>query len=153
MATPIILYARDGKPLLTTPTPWGEVLLSAEPTRVYGNFKSATNSGIQIQSVASASEGQSLFITDFLVSITKKQGAFVTLRLFDGTNIVNLAVIDCDVAANIPMSPNGRTIGWSNADFQLVTDTAGQAATCTVWYVVVTGSQVLSYSKWSSLRG
>lgn len=153
MATPVILYSPNGKPLLIGGTPWGDVQMAVEPIRVYGNFKAATNSGVQTQTVIGCPSGQALYVTDIVLSASKTANATVTVRFHDGTNTENIVVMDVSDKGNqLSMHPQGRTLGWEGAYIQLVTDTALQAATMTVWYVRVKGEYVLSYAKWSSLR-
>ena len=155
MATPVILYDKNGKPLLTHMTPWGNALLTVEPSRVFGWFKSVTNAGEQIQTVVGCSAGQALFVTDIVISANKTAGSTLTVRFYDAaTNTVNIYVADtAESTVNVAIHPQGRTIGWNGAYIQLVTDTVQQAATCTVWYTKVKGALALSYAEWNSLRG
>ncbi|MCK5644242.1 MAG: hypothetical protein KAJ19_25815 [Gammaproteobacteria bacterium] len=147
------LVGPDGKPLLTHITPWGTTLLTVEPSRVVGFFKAVTNSGVQIQTIVSCGAECALFVTDIVVTATKKAGATVVVRFHDGTNTENIVVLDVNERGNyIAIHPQGRTLGWDDAAIQLVTDTAGQDATCTVWYNVVHGDSVLSYAKWNATR-
>ena len=149
------LVAPDGTPLLTAPSPWGQVLLTAEPTRIYGNFKAVTNSGIQTQDVVSCGSGQALVVTDIVLSAAKTANATATVRFYDSaTNTENIVVMDVNDKGNqFAIHPAGRTLGWEGASIQLVTDTLLQAATCTVWYVRITGDLVIPYAKWAAIRG
>lgn len=153
MSTPVILYGPSGKPLLVGESPWGDVLLTAEPARLRGSFKAVTNSGIQTQNIVNCAEGCALFVTDIVLSAGKTALSTLTLRFYDGTNVENIVVSDtAEAPLNLAVHPQGRTLGWSGAYIQLITDKAGQVATCTVWYVMVKGSLVLPYAKWASMR-
>lgn len=153
MATPVILYGPDGKPLLVGKTPWGDVQLVVEPVRIQGHFRAVTNAGVQTQTVVSCPAGQALYVTDILLSANKTPGSTVTLRFYDGTSSENIFVADtAEGTVNIAIHPSGRTLGWNSAYIQLITDKANQAATCTVWFVRVTGVYVLPYAKWSAMR-
>lgn len=148
------LVAPDGVPLLTGKTPWGSVLLSVEPIRLAGFFKAVTNSGIQTQTIAACPEGLALYVTDVVLSASKQANATVTVRFYDGTNTENIVVMDVNDKGNqMALHPSGRTLGWEQGAIQLVTDTLGQAATCTVWFARITGELVIPYAKWISLRG
>jgi len=154
MATPVILYGANGEPLLTQDSPWGNVLLTAAPPRLYGQFKAVTNSGEQTQTVIGCGDNQALFVTDVLLSANKTALSTTTLRFYDGTNAENIFVADtAESTVNLAIHPQGRTLGWNSAYIQLLTDKAAQTATCTIWYVRIKGSLVLSYSKWNALRG
>lgn len=155
MATPVILYDSKGKPLLTHITPWGSVLIAAEPPRIFGWFKAVSNSGVQTQTVVDCLKGQALFVSDILLSAGKTALSTVTLRFYDAaTNTENILVADtAEGTLNVAINPSGRTLGWSGAYIQLLTDKANQVATCTVWFTRVTGDLVLSYSKWNAMRG
>lgn len=148
------LVAPDGTPLITGSTPWGNVLLSIEPIRLRGFFKAVTNSGIQTQTIVPCPSGTALYVTDTVLSASKTANALVTVRFFDGTNTENILVMDVNDKGNqMELHPAGRTLGWEQAAIQLLTDTGGQAATCTVWFARITGDLVLSYAKWNALRG
>ena len=155
MATPTVLYGANGQPFTSFAAPYGEILLTATPPRVYGVFKAATNSGEQTQTVVNCPSGLAIYITDIVISANKTNGSTVTVRFYDGTNTENIMVADSsEGTVNLAMHPAGRTLGWDGAYVQLVTDTGGQAATLTVWYNRVFGkNMVQSYSVWNSLRG
>ena len=148
------LVAPDGKPLLTGETPWGNVLLTVEPIRLSGFFKAVTNSGVQTQTIVPCPAGLALYVTDIALSASKQANATVTVRFYDGTNTENMVILDVgDKGAQMALHPAGRTLGWDGGYIQLLTDTIGQAATCTVWFARITGDLVMSYAKWNSMRG
>lgn len=148
------LVAKDGTPLLVHETPFGEVLVTTEPSRAVGWFKAVTNSGVQTQTIVNCSKGFALYVTDIVVSADKTALSTLTVRFYDGTNAENIYVADtAESTLNIAIHPAGRTLGWDAAYIQLITDTANQAATCTVWYNIVKGNFVMSYAKWNALRG
>jgi len=154
MSTPVILYSPNGKPLLAGSTPWGDVGMAIEPVRVFGNFKAATNSGVQTQTVVACPSGQALYVTDIVLSADKTALSTATVRFYDGTNTENIVVLDtAEIAQSLAIHPAGRTLGWDGAYVQLVTDAAQQAATLTVWFVRVSGDFVLPYTKWAAERG
>ena len=153
MGTPAILYGTNGKPLLTNKTPWGEVLLTAEPARMLGAFKAATNADVQTQTIAECPAGQALFVTDIVLSANKTPASTVTVRFYDGTRSESIVVADsAEGTVNLSIHPQGRTLGWDAAYVQLVTDTLNQDATCTVWYIRVIGDLVVGYAKWNTMR-
>ena len=148
-----LIIGPNGKPVIVGDTPFGQVQLAVEPMRVLGNFKAATNSGIQTQSVVLCPNNQVLFVTDVVLTANKTNGSTVTVRFFDGTNAENIIVADSsENTVALAVHPQGRTIGWKGAAIQLLTDTGGQAATLTVWYVRIKGHWVIPYAKWISKR-
>lgn len=149
------LVAPDGTPLLTGKTPWGSVLLSVEPIRLLGFFKAVTNSGVQTQTIVPCPSGTALYVADVVISASKQANALVTVRFYDAaTNAENIVIIDVNDKGNqLSIHPAGRTLGWEGAYIQLLTDTIGQAATCTVWFSRITGDLVLPYAKWIAMRG
>ncbi len=134
------------------PSPFnGEpVLVTTTVALAHGTFKSATRSSNGTTIITAPEGGGRILLTDLLVSTDKTAMSDVTIRFTDGSDTVNIMVVDSvNAPAAFGLGFTGRWEGWKDARVEMVT-TGAVTATITVGYVKLkTG---LVFSVWDSLR-
>jgi hypothetical protein len=132
-------------------TPFGSVLTTITPDKLYAHFKSATRTGAGTTIIVQPRSGEAIALTDFIISGEKKAGT-LTLQFTDGTNTINIAVIPLvDAPANFAIPFVGRWMGWRDARISMITDVVANV-TVSCGYVRVPSEHTLSYAEWDALR-
>jgi len=129
------------------------ILVTSSYQAVFGNFKTATNAGVQTQTVIEAKGDGAIFLTDLIISTDKTNNSITTVRFYDGTYTENICIFDSSNApVNLAIPFNGHWQSWAGANFQLLTDTIGQSATIAVGYYHIKWQDALRYAEWNAKR-
>jgi len=134
------------------PSPFtGEpVLVTTTIGVAHGTFKSASRSSAGTTIITDPEGGGRILLTDLLVSTDKTTNSDVTIRFTDGTNTINVMVVD---SANAPaafgLGFTGNWEGWKDARLEMVT-TGNVTSTVAVGYVRL--STGLTFAAWDALR-
>ena len=148
----VIINRADGKDLLTVPSPGdrGPILISQTVGQALGVFRSISETTAGTFSIASILTGQSIVVTDILLSSKKKASSSLTLRFSDGTNTVNIFSPDTvSGEVNFSASLAGLFSGWAGADLEIVT-VADVVFTATIGFYKFTGGD--DFSVWDAKR-
>lgn len=134
------------------PSPFGRepVLIVMSPAQAHGQFKRATLTAANTAIIVQPRAGQSIWVTDILISGEKQAGSSVTVQFTDGSN-TEIMVIGDQVDASPTMAANLQAYfrGWKDARVEMVTAGAGDA-TVTIGYIH--SVDALTYSDWSAQR-
>lgn len=131
----------------------GEKTLIVESlSRLRGCFKATTHTEADTSTITEPDEDGSIILTDIVFTAEKKVGGTATIRFYDGTNTVNIIVVDVtDSAVNMATSLNGCWQGWKDARLELVT-VLDFDCTISVGYVKIPSLQTQCYSAWDARR-
>ena len=132
-------------------TPWGAILLTTTPDKLYSHFKAVTSTTATTTVIAQPTSGEAIALTDLIISGEKKAGT-LTLQFTDGVNTINIAVFDLtDAPANLGIPLSGRWAGWRDARLSMVTSVIANI-TLSVGYVKIDSKHTLSYAEWDAAR-
>ena len=156
MATPVVLYGANGKPLrselYTIHGEGEEVLAVTTSQREHSVFITKSWVGAEANTkIATPRANGTLEVLDLVVSGSKKAAGTLTIRWNDGTNTDTLFVGSVDDAAlNIAMAFTGKVEGWRGAYLEYTTVSAWTGSLL-ITYVhhILSG---LTYAKWNSRR-
>lgn len=127
-------------------------LASANPSQLIGIFKSVTHAAAATTAIITPNGGGSIVVTDILISAEKKALGTLTLAFTDGTNTINIMVVDLnDAPANFAAPVAGRFLGWKDARIDMTTN-LDYDATVTIGYFKIVPADSLSYTDWDALR-
>lgn len=148
----ILLDRARGRDLLVTAAPFdgAPVLVIQSMGQAFGVFQSITGSVAGTIVVATANVGETIVITDILISAKKKAGSTLTLRFNDGTdteNIFSPDTVQAEVNFAVPLA--GRWLGWTGADLEVVT-VADVDYTASIGYYKVAGGD--DFATWDAKR-
>lgn len=126
------------------------VLIVMSPAQAHGQFKTATLTAADTVVIAQPKSGQSIWVTDIIVSGEKQAGSDITVQFTDGANSEVLVVIDqVDSSPNLSPNLNAYFRGWKDARLELITSGAGDA-TVTIGYIH--SKDALEYAAWDAER-
>ena len=156
MATPVVLYGRDGKPLhseLDTIHIEGEEILAVTTSqREHSVYITKSWVGAEANTrIATPRANGTLELLDLVVSGSKKAAGTLTIRWNDGTDTDTLFVGSVDDAAlNIAVAFTGKVEGWKSAYLEYTTVSAWTGSLL-ITYVhhILPGP---TYSEWNSRR-
>ena len=124
------------------------VLIVMSPAQAHGLFKAVTRTTAGTTIVVQPKQGQSVWITDILISGEKQAGSDATLQFTDG---VDTKVIFISNQVDVPPAVNAGLQsylkGWKDARIELVTGGAGDA-TVTIGYLH--SALALNFSQWDA---
>lgn len=152
------LFGRNNKEVHTASpyegfptTPVGdEILVTVGFPGIHGVFKSVTRDEAGTTTITGPILGQSILLTDLLISGEKQAGSTVEVRFTDGTNTVTIfSASQVDAPPNFAHSFVGRIQGWADARLDMITSGAGDA-TVMVGYVKIPSG--IPFSEWDSFR-
>lgn len=133
----------------------GECTLVTESLRTL-NAKcySGVNTGIETVNIVTPLSDESIFITDIIVTSTKKVAlSTIVIQLSDGVNTeVFMEIQAADAAVQFSHAFSGGVLGWKDAIFQVVTDKAAMNVTTLVGYIKVGKLLTKTYSEWNAER-
>ena len=143
----------DGKSANVARTTWGNVLYVTGFEKLNGRFKAATRTTDGTTIITEPDSGGSISLTDLIVTTEKRAaGGHLTLRFTDGTNTINIAVVNViDAPANFGIGLSGRWQGWINARLEMVTD-EDFSATVSAGYLKVSPKYTLLFTAWDEQR-
>ena len=125
-------------------------LLTVSPRLVFGTFKAVTRTTAGTTEVTRPDPGGSIIITWIAVSGERQAGSDVTIQFTDGTNNVNLMVIDqVDAPPNLTLAFSSRVQGWQDGRVDMITSGAGDA-TVAIGYIKIPKS--MPFAEWDALR-
>lgn len=112
------------------------------------------NTGIETVDVVIPLPDESIFITDIIVSSSKKVAAStIVIQLSDGVNTEICMEFE---AATAPIqfshAFSGGMLGWKDAILQVVTDKAAMNVTTLVSYIKVSDVFTKTYTEWDAER-
>jgi hypothetical protein len=146
-----IIGGGSGKAASIVETPWGSVLETISPDKVYSCFKSSLRIAAGTTTVVQPKSGEAIALTDLLISAEKAAGN-LDIRFTDGTNVVRIfAIALTDAPASFGVPLNGRWMGWRDARIDMITDAAFNAVVA-VGYTKIPSQYTLSYAEWNALR-
>ena len=156
MATPSVLYGRDGKPLHSEPdTIHGEgeevlAITTSQREHSVSVTKSWVGAATNVK-IATPRANGTLELLDLIISGSKKTAGTLTIRWNDGTNTDTLFVGSVDDAAlNIAMAFAGKVEGWKKAYLEYTTvSTWTGSLLITYVHHILPGP---TYAEWNSRR-
>lgn len=136
-------------------THWGYALHTLNYRQVHGQWRAVSWTGGQVAKTAlvTPKNGNSVDITDLIISTDRQNGATVILTFEDGTNVetlVNGILTDAPLQLNIAVA--GRFQGWRNAILYYTVAGANSTGAITVGYVYQDTDDTEDYSVWNSRR-
>lgn len=143
----------DGKLANVAQSTWGNALCVTNFETLNAHFKSATRTTDGTTIITEPSSGGSISLTDLIVTAEKRAaGGHITIRFTDGTNTINIALINIiDAPVNLAIGFSGRWKGWVNARLEMVTD-EDFSATVSAGYLKVDPAHTLLYAAWDAER-
>ena len=145
----------DGTPLLTALGLNDKPVLIVEGFRTIAcHWSTGINDAAETTTVVEANPGESLLLTDIIVTSSKKvASSTITIRFSDGTNTENMMVIDgSEDVVEFNHSFLGGVRGWKDADLQVVTNQAAMYAITFVGYLHISPESTKSYGVWNAER-
>lgn len=122
--------------------------------RLNAKWQSGINNAAETIDIVTPKVNGSIFITDLLVTSSKKVAAStIILQFYDGTNTEKIMEIE---GATAPVEFShafaGGLLGWRDAILQVVTDQAAMYVVTLVGYLRVSQDLTKSYSEWETDR-
>jgi hypothetical protein len=133
----------------------GECTLVTESlVRLDAKWKSGINSAAETVDVMAPKSGESIFITDLLLTSSKKvANSTIALQFYDGTNTEKIMEIEGETApVEFSHAFAGGLPGWKDAVLQVITDQAAMYVVTLVTYIRVSEKLTKTYSEWSADR-
>ena len=131
----------------------GRVLLVTNIQKQYGFFKTAAYTVQGTVEQVTPRGGESIELTDIIVTFEKKNLGVVTVNFHDGTNtapILQSTLTDGPV--NMSCNFIGRWQGWSDAHIDVIIGGADSKGTVAIGYVKHPKVDSVLYSEWTSRR-
>jgi hypothetical protein len=145
----------SGQVLSCKPGFAGECTLVTESlVRLDAKWKSGINSAAETVDVMAPKSGESIFITDLLLTSSKKvANSTIALQFYDGTNTEKIMEIEGETApVEFSHAFAGGLPGWKDAVLQVITDQAAMYVVTLVTYIRVSEKLTKTYSEWSADR-
>ena len=125
-------------------------LLTVSPALAFGTFKAATRTTAGTTTITEPDPGGSIVVAWLLVSGEKQAGSDVTVRFTDGTNNVDLMVVNqVDAPPNLGIAFPARVQGWQDAKVDMITSGAGDATVAIGYIKIPVG---IPFAEWDALR-
>ncbi len=155
MSVPSVLENEKGDILHTERFGAHVHLITEDHSRVATKFKSVSHTTNATTTITTPKPGGAIVMTDMIVSGEKINGGTITVQFNDGTNQVVITKSHVtDGPVNMASSLQGLCLGWKDAFIELITDTANQDATVSIWYYFVRDAvRVLEFADWDTERG
>lgn len=155
MATPTVLYGKDGRPLGTETHPLfgeGEILCVISPEKARSVWvRKAWAAAAENVRIATPKGSGTLEILDMVLTAEKKQGGSILVRFNDGSDTDNvLGGSTDDSSINMSMSFNGKVQGWKNAYLEYTVVGAWIGAILVTYVHHIKAGK--TYSKWNAER-
>lgn len=136
-------------------TAWGYALCVLNYRQKYGHWQSVSWSAGQVAKtpLVSVSNGESIEITDLIISTDKQNGATVVLTFEEGSNIetiINGNLTDAPLQLNLAVA--GRFQAWRDATLYYTVAGANSSGAITIGYVRHNKADSQNYSSWNSER-
>jgi|LGOV01.1.fsa_nt_gb hypothetical protein len=133
----------------------GRCTLVAESlVRLDSKWQSGINNAAETVNVVTPDTNGSIFITDILVTSSKKvANSTIILQFYDGTNTEKIMEIE-GVSAPVEFSHAfaGGLSGWKGAALQVITDQIAMYVVTLVGYIKVSKDLTKTYSEWNADR-
>ena len=133
----------------------GKCTLIAESlARLDGKWQSGINNAAETIDVVSPDTNGSIFITDILVTSSKKvANSTIILQFYDGTNTEKIMEIEGETApVEFSHAFAGGLSGWKSAILQVITDQAAMYVVTLVGYIKVSEDLTKTYNEWNAER-
>ena len=133
----------------------GECTLIAESRiRLDAKWKSGINNAAETINIVTPNPGESIFITDLLLTSSKKvANSTIVLQFYDGTNTEEIMEVEGETApVEFSHAFAGGLSGWEDAILQVITDQAAMYVVTLVGYIKVSESLTKTYNEWSAER-
>jgi hypothetical protein len=133
----------------------GKCTLIAESlARLDGKWRSGINNAAETIDVVTPDTNGSIFITDILVTSSKKvANSTIILQFYDGTNTEAIMEIEGETApVEFSHAFAGGLSGWKGAALQVITDQAAMYVVTLVGYIKVSKDLTKTYSEWDAER-
>ena len=146
-----LVNAQDGEHIKMIDTLLGKNIITTNDSAQLGTFKSVTSTSIATTTITEPEGNGSIVLTDLIINAKKSNADTVTIRFSDGTNIINIVVVDITIATNITMPFAGNWKGWKDAKLEVVTS-ATAAVTVSVGYYKVPEPFTDTFAVWDTKR-
>lgn len=147
--------SQSGQVLDNQPGFTGDCTLIAESlARLDGKWQSGINNAAETINVVSPDTNGSIFITDILLTSSKKvANSTIILQFYDGTNTEAIMEIEGESApVEFSHAFAGGLAGWKGAALQVITDQAAMYVVTLVGYIKVSKDLTKTYSEWNADR-
>lgn len=147
--------SQDNQVLNCEPGFTGECTLVTESrVRLDAKWQSGINNAAETIDVVTPKPGESIFITDLLLTSSKKvANSTIVLQFYDGTNTEKIMEIEGETApVEFSHAFAGGLPGWEDAILQVITDQAAMYVVTLVSYIKVSEDLTKTYSEWSADR-
>jgi hypothetical protein len=156
MAIKVFLaHSQDNQTLDCKPGFTGVCTLVTESlARLSAKWRSGINNAAETIDVVSPDTNGSIFITDILLTSSKKvANSTIILQFYDGTNTEKIMEIEGETApVEFSHAFAGGLSGWRGAILQVITDQAAMYVVTLVGYIKVSEDLTKTYSEWSADR-
>ena len=155
MIKAILIDSSTGKALDSQPCFSGELTLLTESClKLNSKWRTVTNTAAETLNAVSPLPGKAVFITDIVVSSSKKvNSSTVKVQFNDGVNTI--PIIELEGASDpIAFSHSfiGGLMGWQGAAIQVITNQAAMSVTTLIGYVNIIESIAKPYNLWYAER-
>ena len=131
----------------------GRVFLVTNIQKQYGLFKTAAYTVQGTVEQVTPKGGESIELTDLIVTFEKKNLGVVTINFHDGTNTAPLVKSTLtDGPINMACNFVGKWHGWSDAHIDVVISGADSIGTVSIGYVKHPKANSVGYAAWNARR-
>lgn len=127
-----------------------KVLITYDAGFAHGVFRSSSRTTAGTTAIVTPDPGGRIALTDLLITTDKTANSDVTVRFTDGTNDVDIMVVD---SANAPVTLaigfRGNWEGWIDARVDMITVQSVTATVAIGYMKLPTG---LAFAEWDKLR-
>ncbi len=151
----LVLAKPGGKPLDVHAGIDGKPVLVVESlARLEVHWQTAVITGSTTTTIIEAKPGESVMLTDLIITSTKKVANLdIIVQFDDGTNtIIMLDIEGATAPVNFSHAFSGGVKGWKNASLEVVTDQAVINVTVMIGYLHISKDLTLTYDQWDAAR-
>lgn len=129
-------------------------LITESLIQLNAKWQSGINNAAETIDVVTPKLGESILITDLLLTSSKKvANSTIVLQFYDGTNTEKIMEIEGETApVEFSHAFAGGLSGWKDAILQVITDQAAMYVVTLVGYIKVSKSLTKTYSEWDAER-
>lgn len=129
-------------------------LITESRTQLNAKWQSGINNAAETIDVVTPKPGESIHITDLLLTSSKKvANSTIVLQFYDGTNTETIMEIEGETApVEFSHAFAGGLPGWKDAILQVITDMAAMYVVTLVSYIKVSEDLTKTYSEWNADR-
>ena len=153
MGAPIWLQTIAGVILHTNKVGGHTHLVTQDHANVDTVFKDAARTTAGTTTVVAPPAGTAIIVTDIGYSAEKVSGGTLTICFQDAADSAILKVVNVtDGPADGNINYAGRSLGWKDANLDMVAVGTNINADVTVHYYIVSGEEALSFAEWDKVR-